>query len=358
MIGLVSGTVTAAARSLGHYIALSITGFLMLIVGAMLWRDGKYKRDWMADEEEYGNKWGKYRRWAPTIIFAFAYPLIIASPLQHVLADVNLWPICGNNPTYPRINTSNAYPDHCWSSSMEYKCSIPCCVSTWMPNNTQTPEGIPAYDWFPPTSTFWPSPTTEQNPFGTLTDNLTVYFPGDAYPFGTSPYFPASLNVVDGRTSNTTRTLSPMQGGAVLFDALGNVNLKWGGQTDADCFPYKHNPLTGYCLMEGVHPITKQNISLLGDGGTCDCGACVPNETMSYLSPMGVLFTIVFTYIGFALLAVAVLWNADFIEKMKGVREKWRELRQLNAEHNAALAAAASAEPLVSGGPDSSSTSV
>ena len=86
MIGLVSGTVTAAARSLGHYIALSITGFLMLIVGGMLWRDGKYKRDWMADEEEYGNKWGKYRRWAPTIIFAFAYPLIIASPLQHEAA--------------------------------------------------------------------------------------------------------------------------------------------------------------------------------------------------------------------------------------------------------------------------------
>ena len=40
-----------------------------------------------------------------------------------------------------------------------------------------------------------------------------------------------------------------------------------------------------------------------------------------------VLFAIVFTYSGFALLAVAVGWNANIVQKLKGMRTKWRALR-------------------------------
>lgn len=51
------------------------------------------------------------------------------------------------------------------------------------------------------------------------------------------------------------------------------------------------------------------------------------SETIRCLSVTGVFFTIIFTYVGFILLAWGTLWNASIIDKLKAVREKWRELR-------------------------------
>jgi len=57
--------------------------------------------------------------------------------------------------------------------------------------------------------------------------------------------------------------------------------------------------------------------------------SCIPDsqENMSHLSPMGVLFTICFTYMGFACLMVGTLWNANICEKLKELREQWNEIR-------------------------------
>mmetsp|Transcript_99775 Transcript_99775/g.122049 ORF Transcript_99775/g.122049 Transcript_99775/m.122049 type:complete len:147 (-) Transcript_99775:233-673(-) len=59
-----------------------------------------------------------------------------------------------------------------------------------------------------------------------------------------------------------------------------------------------------------------------------DC-ICVHDyqETIHHLAPMGWLFTITFTWIGFALFVVGSLWNANIIEKLREVRHKWRVLR-------------------------------
>lgn len=56
---------------------------------------------------------------------------------------------------------------------------------------------------------------------------------------------------------------------------------------------------------------------------------CIPTaqENMFHLSPMGVLFTICFTYLGFACLMVGTLWNANICEKLKELREQWNEIR-------------------------------
>jgi len=56
---------------------------------------------------------------------------------------------------------------------------------------------------------------------------------------------------------------------------------------------------------------------------------CVPNshENMAHLSYIGVLFTVCFTYIGFALLFIGVLWNANIVKKLKEIRQQWIELR-------------------------------
>jgi len=56
---------------------------------------------------------------------------------------------------------------------------------------------------------------------------------------------------------------------------------------------------------------------------------CIPNseENLKHLAPMGIVFTIVFTYSGFICLFVGTLWNANIIKKCGQLREKWSELR-------------------------------
>lgn len=56
---------------------------------------------------------------------------------------------------------------------------------------------------------------------------------------------------------------------------------------------------------------------------------CIPdaNENMTHLSFIGVLFTIVFTYMGFICLAIGTLWNADICSKCSDMKQQWRELR-------------------------------
>lgn len=57
-------------------------------------------------------------------------------------------------------------------------------------------------------------------------------------------------------------------------------------------------------------------------------------ETIKCLSTTGVFFTIIFTYVGFILLACGTLWNANIVDKLKDIREKWRELRAAVREHD------------------------
>jgi len=51
------------------------------------------------------------------------------------------------------------------------------------------------------------------------------------------------------------------------------------------------------------------------------------DETIRCLSVLGVFFTIIMTYSGFALLIWGTLWNANFLDKLRDIRDKWRELR-------------------------------
>eukprot|EP01083_Nonionella_stella_P010300 29384_1 len=53
-------------------------------------------------------------------------------------------------------------------------------------------------------------------------------------------------------------------------------------------------------------------------------------ESMTHLSAMGILFTIFFTYFGFALFLVANLWNANIIDKFRDIKHKYRVLRGLS----------------------------
>ena len=288
MIGVLSGTVTAAARQLGHYIALGITALLMVVVWFFIFSAAH------SGPRMYLPRW---RRWGPTAVFTLAFPLILADPMRHVLGDLGLWGECGNNGVYPRINST--FPAECFWSSSQYRCGTACCVPVWLP--TSDAAGTD-YAWVPKQSMYFPDSkgAAPGGQFGTLRPDGSLYFP---------PSFNRSLTpyrVFDGRVPT------------ILF-ASGDVNHGRGSAKVADC-PAGVNAATGYCNLE------------LTDGELCDCDECTPHEDWNHLSPMGLLFTIVFTYLGFALLSIAVMWNAGIVSKLAGMRRKWRALRATRAE--------------------------
>jgi len=292
VIGLISGTVSAAARSAGHLISFFITLTLMVVVGFYLYSATQGQRYYLPFRQKYG----------PFMVLCVAAPLIMADLVRHLLQDNNVWLECGNNPTFSRINSSESFPDSCFWSSSQYHCEEKCCVPTWMAD----PEKPSTYKWFPDQSIFFPNDTTAVQ-FGTLRSDGTVYFP-PGFDLSKPPFtlFTAPLVLYDDFTINP-----------INFTA----NLLANGSFPGISCKYGVNPLTGYCLMPEVE--------------TCDCDHCLPDahENMAHLSPMGWLFTIGFTYSGFVLLAVAVMWNANIVHKLKGLKTKWRQLRaQVNAQ--------------------------
>jgi len=55
------------------------------------------------------------------------------------------------------------------------------------------------------------------------------------------------------------------------------------------------------------------------------------DETFRCLSALGVFFTVVFTYMGFAFLITGTMWNANLCDKLRQIRSEWQAIR---AEHS------------------------
>lgn len=96
-------------------------------------------------------------------------------------------------------------------------------------------------------------------------------------------------------------------------------------------WPTKEHPEPYYQLKQAeLDWINEETIA----GGTkgmpeCNCLNCVPleDENIWHLSPIGILFTIVFTYSGFTLLAISTMWNANIVKKCGEVQAQWKRLR-------------------------------
>jgi len=58
--------------------------------------------------------------------------------------------------------------------------------------------------------------------------------------------------------------------------------------------------------------------------------ATCTTEVFRCLTKVGWIFTVVFTYAGFALLMFGTFWNSNIISKLKLFRAKWRQLRGIN----------------------------
>lgn len=310
MIGLVSGTVSASARALGHTISFYTTLGLMLLVGGVLAREATNGPRSYAPTRK--------QRCGPLALFTVAALLIMVEPTRHVINDANWWPWCGNNPTYDRINSTDPFPSQCAGSSTQYVCTQVCCVSTWQP----TDPAVTSFEWLPPSGDFYPAGPLP-GPFGTLREDGTVYLPRGEKTAASGPY----------ALYAGVKAEAPL-----AFFETGDVNPLKRSAPATGCM-YGVNTATGYCFLTNQSLSYEEQLlqlpradpskpfNLTSNAGICACDGCVPQETVFHLSAVGVISTIVCTYVGFFLLAAAVGWNANLVAKFGKLREQWRMLR-------------------------------
>lgn len=301
---------------MGHTISFFITLALMVLVGGVLAREAAHGPRSYAPTRR--------QRLGPFATFVAAALLIMCEPTRHILTDQGIWVECGNNPHYDRINSSDPFPPACFGAGGQYRCTQTCCVSTWQPLDPADPSSD--FAWRPPTPDFFPH-TAHSRPFATLRADGTVYLPRGRYASSTGPYALYEASAA-----------SPL-----VFFATGDVN-PLRRATPAKSCAYGVNAATGYCFLTNQSlPYEEQLLQLpLADPAkphnatsnphTCGCDQCVPDadESLAHLSPVGVISTVLCTYTGFILLAVAVAWNANIATKLRKVGEQWRELRGIN----------------------------
>ncbi len=253
----------------GHWISFGLTLVMMIVVDVMACTSLKNRKK----QPTF------FCRFGPLIFCLLATLFIMAEPSRHILSDTGLWPLCWEG-AIPRINQT--WNDGCAVSSLEYKCNVPCCIP--MVNYTaEYPNNDP------------PAGTRNVSSTGENLLNLTDPAWQDHF------YYDYCFNTTSGATVPYLNTTT----------GLPNCNQP----ADSVDFSY-------YGDVQG--PAELNYTRLL----ECRCDACVFDETMQYLSPVGMIFTVTLTYSGFVLLAVGAMWNANIVKKIKKLSQKCKELKE------------------------------
>jgi len=107
---------------------------------------------------------------------------------------------------------------------------------------------------------------------------------------------------------------------------------KWPSHCDWSSNEYKC-ALTCGELFDPPYDPTQCQQRADGSYPTIEC-VCVHDaqEDAAHLSAIGIVFTIFFTYFGFALFLWGNLWNANIVDKCRDIRHKYRVLRGLSED--------------------------
>jgi len=71
-----------------------------------------------------------------------------------------------------------------------------------------------------------------------------------------------------------------------------------------------------------------QDTNVWPEPGSAEYMSSCHQETMACLSTVGIIFTVVCTYLGFICLAIGVFWNANIISKLKEIWFRWKAIRR------------------------------
>lgn len=272
MIGVLSGTASAAARTLGHWISFGITLALMIVLNGFCWHSRKRRA---------GTFWQVN---GPFVFTLIAAVFVMADITRHILLDVGWWKWCEANEQFPRVNQT--WNDQCDWSSTQYECSQNCCIPDEYTTAVDTAEG-----------------TVSIAADGTYYGHAANMDLGSCDPTETMHYYimqEFDYALLEFEVTNCD------------YGVLGPALIDDDNATLAAM-----EALTASDAPGQVVPISSDD---------CFCG-CVPDETMSHLAIMGVVFTIIFTYLGFIFLAIGVMWNANIMSKLGKIKAQWQELR-------------------------------
>jgi len=280
-MGLLGGTVSAAGRTLGHWLSLATTGLMM---GLVLWFvQSKAK---LRKRKRGATVWHVF---GPTILVAIAATCIMMEPFRHVFQDTGLWEECGNNKVFPRVNETLGDADICRWSSSQYKCERLCYVpGDWThcgPNDAGCGGEINLTDPVYKVHLYNESITVEENILVLGCMNGTVIVDGVAIDF-----FVWDLKDKDGNY------FSPYDA-----DAKEKAGYDW-----ITC------------------PVGSACNKCVEEEAFCHC---TDHEEFGNLSTIGWIFTFALTYLGFFLLTTGVMRNADIIHKFAKIKSQYRALR-------------------------------
>lgn len=291
MIPIITGSakgVTDHIRSLGHAISLAVVGGMLF--GMTVYTGYTAKR---RTKKAKGSCWYK---WGPTVLVGIASCLIIADTVRHVLQDQGFWAE-SNCRGFVGNFGSNQYI--CAPSTSH------CCPST------DKVYGIATYTTIYHDVTNKTDPAHVDVPWNVVCDagigkiELETFL---AQPCEASESWKGKKGLLHGAAWGCT-VPKPQQ-----------VNTTWTNQ-DALIFLTNRTYLFGPGETDFVFQGPKGYFSNHLAGG------CHSNESMSCLGGTGFLFTTLCTYIGFLVLMVGSLWNANFMDKMQKARDQWDELR-------------------------------
>jgi len=274
-----------------------------------------------------GNNWYVY---GPTILAVLATILIMADLWRHILQDTGVWP----EKVFLEMKQADIVVGY-KNSSADATALV---GQYYAPENGQLQQGsLPISNQTLDVSDFSMTMCFDRPVKGGHYDAGDESF--IIWALGTHSYTLASLkhsaDPLDRSDSNPTMNwLSDTKPSKQLSDpsASNQVSLSWV-KPDIDQLRI--------CLTATGPLVTSR--AWLGVGFTKPLGIgssqyvfnpernCLHsnNERVACLSTIGAIFTIVFTYSGFVLLAIATMWNANITDKIRKFREKWKEIREM-----------------------------
>jgi len=118
--------------------------------------------------------------------------------------------------------------------------------------------------------------------------------------------------------------------GMVIYMAHNARKYRWGSHCQK-FGPTWLTVLAACFVMADLSRHVLQDLKWWPAPGSSQYRSNCETEDMECLSVVGWFFTIIFTYLGFALLFFSTMWNAKICQKLKEFRKKWAELRAESA---------------------------
>lgn len=287
--------VTNSARAAGHAISFALTGVMMIGISVYTYRSSR--RRW-------GTHWSKY---GPTYLTIFAGIFIMMDLTRHVLQDSNVWP---ENTRFSGWETAGQIKASGYSEFRSVD-------ALKLVNLFDKSNNVLSFNKFNSTASI------TFDALKSMRFSMLEIYGGNS-----SMWRIDCADDLAGPWSFVTNTSSLNTGWTeVPMDPVGKGDHRF----------WRFNMLSIAKETTATFGFFKFSYRATWSSQQYNWGCHI--ENFGCLSPLGWLFTVFFTYFGFALLIFGSLWNAKFLDKMAELKDSWRELRRTDYKNNVVTSA-------------------